>query len=284
MRPLVVTVIGTLTDWVVLATVIAHVPTATGVMVNCGGGAFGCVAAGLTFAMPAHVFTWVNAAEYALCETLKVCAAPAPVAVKTNDAGNATTDTGVGVGDGVTSGSAVGVAVAVGVGDAVATETGVGLGVGLAPAGVAIGDARGAAVVGGGAMNGADPFGEQPAATVTMTVAATARGLSMWGISLSEASSRVARPRSVHVRGSAASRGRSLDAVSAKVQVMEKPQRRPPEESFVVRISAEDPRASPGRWRATVVHVGSGERRYVNSYSELCSFIEARRRSTGGDE
>jgi hypothetical protein len=60
--------------------------------------------------------------------------------------------------------------------------------------------------------------------------------------------------------------------------VMEKPLPRSPEESFVIRISVEDPRMSPDRWRATVVHVTSGERRYVNSYGELCGFIETRRR------
>jgi|GEM_PF-5775008 hypothetical protein len=54
------------------------------------------------------------------------------------------------------------------------------------------------------------------------------------------------------------------------------------EESFVVRISVERDRAVPSRWRATVVHVGSGERRYVNSYGELCDFIEARRRRARG--
>jgi hypothetical protein len=59
---------------------------------------------------------------------------------------------------------------------------------------------------------------------------------------------------------------------------MEKPLPRSPEESFVVRITVENPRDSPGQWRATIVHVTSGERRYVSSYSELCGFIEARRR------
>ena len=60
---------------------------------------------------------------------------------------------------------------------------------------------------------------------------------------------------------------------------MEKPLARPREESFVVRIGAEGERATPSRWRATVVHVGSGDRRYVQSYGELCDFIEARRRA-----
>jgi hypothetical protein len=59
---------------------------------------------------------------------------------------------------------------------------------------------------------------------------------------------------------------------------MDKPLPRSPEESFVVRISVENLRESPGRWRATIVHVTSGERCYVNSYGELCGFIEARRR------
>jgi hypothetical protein len=50
------------------------------------------------------------------------------------------------------------------------------------------------------------------------------------------------------------------------------------EDSFVIRIQSDDPRASPEHWRATVVHVASGERRYVNNYADLCAFIEARRR------
>jgi hypothetical protein len=53
---------------------------------------------------------------------------------------------------------------------------------------------------------------------------------------------------------------------------------RSPEDSFVIRIQCDDPRASPGHWRATIVHVSSGERRYVNNYEDLCAFIEARRR------
>jgi hypothetical protein len=65
---------------------------------------------------------------------------------------------------------------------------------------------------------------------------------------------------------------------------MEKPLPRSPEESFVVRISIENPRDSPGRWRATIVHVTSGERRYVSSYGELCGFIEARRRRPAGPD
>jgi len=60
---------------------------------------------------------------------------------------------------------------------------------------------------------------------------------------------------------------------------MEKPHpRRSPEESFVIRISPETNGARAERWRATVVHVASGERRYVNSYGDLCDFIEDRRR------
>ena len=65
---------------------------------------------------------------------------------------------------------------------------------------------------------------------------------------------------------------------------MEKPLPRSPEESFVVRISVENARDPTGRWRATIVHVSSGERRYVNSYDELCGFIEARRRRPGGPD
>jgi hypothetical protein len=79
-------------------------------------------------------------------------------------------------------------------------------------------------------------------------------------------------------------RGRSLDAAAAIVTGMEKPLPRSPEESFVVRISVENPRESPERWRATIVHVTSGERRYVSSYGELCGFIEARRRRPHGPD
>lgn len=50
------------------------------------------------------------------------------------------------------------------------------------------------------------------------------------------------------------------------------------EQSFVVRISAETWRLDADRWRATIVHVPTGERRYVTSYGELCGFIESRRR------
>jgi hypothetical protein len=75
---------------------------------------------------------------------------------------------------------------------------------------------------------------------------------------------------------------KSVDArwtvVAVRFVVMEKPLPRSPEESFVVRISVEDSRTSPDRWRATVVHVTSGERRYVGSYGELCTFIETHRR------
>jgi len=60
-------------------------------------------------------------------------------------------------------------------------------------------------------------------------------------------------------------------------QCMEQHARRPPQESFVIRIDtkAHDPQE---RWRATVVHVASGERRYVTSYGEVCGFIEEFRR------
>jgi hypothetical protein len=50
------------------------------------------------------------------------------------------------------------------------------------------------------------------------------------------------------------------------------------EDSFVIRIQRADPGASREHWRATVVHVASGERRYVTTYADLCAFIEARRR------
>ena len=59
---------------------------------------------------------------------------------------------------------------------------------------------------------------------------------------------------------------------------MEKASPRSPEECFVVRISVEDARTVLDRWRATIVHVTSGERRYVGSYAEMCAFIEERRR------
>lgn len=53
----------------------------------------------------------------------------------------------------------------------------------------------------------------------------------------------------------------------------------PPEESYVVRISGVDPH-DPERWRATVVHVATGERRYVTTYGDLCGFIESHRLRT----
>lgn len=60
---------------------------------------------------------------------------------------------------------------------------------------------------------------------------------------------------------------------------MEQQARRQPQESFVIRIDAKalDPQE---RWRATVVHVASGERRYVGSYGEVCGFIEEFRRAS----
>jgi hypothetical protein len=70
--------------------------------------------------------------------------------------------------------------------------------------------------------------------------------------------------------------------IAVRFVAMEKPLPRSPEESFVIRISVEDPRTSPDRWRATVVHVASGERRYFSSYGDLCSFIDARRRRPPG--
>ena len=48
-------------------------------------------------------------------------------------------------------------------------------------------------------------------------------------------------------------------------------------QSFVVRIDAGTGSDSPDKLRGTVVHVATGDRRYVTSYGELCSFIEARR-------
>jgi hypothetical protein len=50
------------------------------------------------------------------------------------------------------------------------------------------------------------------------------------------------------------------------------------EESFVIRIGTDEPRPAPHRWLATIVHVATGERRYVRSYDELWAFIESRRR------
>ena len=50
----------------------------------------------------------------------------------------------------------------------------------------------------------------------------------------------------------------------------------PPDETFVVRMNLREP-AFPGGWRATVVHVTSGERCYVSTYGELCAFLEGRR-------
>lgn len=62
---------------------------------------------------------------------------------------------------------------------------------------------------------------------------------------------------------------------------MEKPGSHAPEQSFIVRISDADARVSLGGWRAAIVHVMSGDRRYVSSYDELCAFIETHRRGQG---
>jgi len=86
----------------------------------------------------------------------------------------------IAVGFGTTAapaGVAVGVAVTTGVAVGVAVATGVG--VGVAPAGVAVGTADGVVIAAGGPTEGTDAFCEQPAATITIAVAATARGLSM---------------------------------------------------------------------------------------------------------
>jgi hypothetical protein len=52
------------------------------------------------------------------------------------------------------------------------------------------------------------------------------------------------------------------------------------EQTFVVRISAVAG-PSPDSLRGMVVHVTSGERLYITSYGELCSFIDARRDPEG---
>ena len=49
------------------------------------------------------------------------------------------------------------------------------------------------------------------------------------------------------------------------------------EQSFVIRINTTPGSAAPDALRGTVVHVATGERRYITSYGDLCSFIDARR-------
>jgi len=50
------------------------------------------------------------------------------------------------------------------------------------------------------------------------------------------------------------------------------------DEAFIVRISDAGRGITSDAWRATVVHVATGERRYVSGYAELCSYIESVRR------
>jgi hypothetical protein len=50
------------------------------------------------------------------------------------------------------------------------------------------------------------------------------------------------------------------------------------DESFVVRVTDVKHTLSPDSWRATIVHVATGERRYVTGYPDLCAFIESVRR------
>jgi hypothetical protein len=49
-------------------------------------------------------------------------------------------------------------------------------------------------------------------------------------------------------------------------------------QTFVVRIVSDDGRHGSEHWRATVVDVGTGERRTIGSYADLEAFIEERRR------
>jgi hypothetical protein len=58
---------------------------------------------------------------------------------------------------------------------------------------------------------------------------------------------------------------------------MDKPQPRMREQTFVVRVTAAETAASRDGWRATIVHVASGDRRYVATFDELCTFIENHR-------
>jgi hypothetical protein len=47
---------------------------------------------------------------------------------------------------------------------------------------------------------------------------------------------------------------------------------------FVIRMTSDHRPFLPARWRATVLHVRSGERRLVSSYDDLNAFIEEGRR------
>lgn len=59
---------------------------------------------------------------------------------------------------------------------------------------------------------------------------------------------------------------------------MREGEKRVHDESFVIRVSDARRSMAPDAWRATVVHVASGERRYVTGYADLCAFIEDVRR------
>jgi len=59
---------------------------------------------------------------------------------------------------------------------------------------------------------------------------------------------------------------------------MQDVEKRAHDDAFIVRISDAQSRIAADAWRATVVHVATGERRYVSGYAQLCSFIESVRR------
>jgi len=55
---------------------------------------------------------------------------------------------------------------------------------------------------------------------------------------------------------------------------MASPQRRSPDEMFVIRIWSESDRTVRSLWRASVTHVTSGQRHYFTNYGELCEFLD----------
>lgn len=54
---------------------------------------------------------------------------------------------------------------------------------------------------------------------------------------------------------------------------------RPREEAFIVRIGDGNAGTAPDGWRATIVHVPTGDRCYVNAYADLCAFLESVRQA-----
>ena len=183
---------------------------------------------------------------------------------------------GVAVGAGVATGVAVGagVAVAAGVGVAVAAGDAVGSGLGVAAAGVAVADGAALPLARGG---GAAPPPLQPAVPIAVAMPRNAAPLKARTVVIVEVillfEAILARRASTKRPGRwmLCGRGQRYGPGMKNERASH-----PGEESFVVRIRSVE--ADPERWRATVVHVGTGERRYVGNFAELRTFIESRRR------